>query len=146
MFFLICLHPLLKTKWLLLNETDELKVVFMSVFCSCIEPGAINAKDLTKIKLHGAWNLSWFQQRFRIKTVTRCGNHEKSFMWAWIDEQSQRQTSFEQVGKNETQETEKEKKSVRKTSAGATKFSFFCEENHFCSIQFSMLPCRIITR
>ena len=52
-------------------------------------------------------------------------------MWAWIDEQWQRQTSFEQVGKNETQESEKEKKSVRKTSAGATKFSFFCEENHF---------------
>ena len=25
----------------------------------------------------------------------------------------------------------REKKSVRKTSAGATKFSFFCEENHF---------------
>ena len=37
-FFLICLHPLLKTKWLLLNETDELKEVFKCLFCSCIEP------------------------------------------------------------------------------------------------------------
>lgn len=52
--FLICLHPLLKTKWRLLNETDELKEVFMCVFCSCIEPGAIIAKHLTGIKLHVA--------------------------------------------------------------------------------------------